>query len=147
MPHRHDPLEPAAAATMEELVALLRRLHARAGKPSLRDLEAWAIRQQRAGRRDVLLKRTTISEVLSGKRAPGRNFVGWFAEACGVPDGDAVRAWLRAWEVAAERPAPAGREDGEALRRIRELTEENARLRRKLWRLQTRRHTRRLSSP
>ncbi|MCU7725604.1 WD40 repeat domain-containing protein [Actinoplanes sp. KI2] len=124
---------------MADLVALLRRLHIRAGKPSLRQLEAWATKQRRVGRHEVVLKRATISEVLAGKRPPGRSFVAWFVEACGVPSGEPVGAWLRAWEAAAEQrylsskgvgtpDLPADAETA-VLRRIQELAEDHARVR------------------
>ncbi|GLW32995.1 hypothetical protein Areg01_59330 [Actinoplanes regularis] len=136
MPDSAGGCEPVAVTSMADLVTLLRRLHVRAGKPSLRDLESWAAKQRLAGRRDVVLKRTTISEVLAGKRPPGRAFVGWFAEACGVPPGESVRVWLRAWETATEQqhrqPAPSSEDystTADLHRRLRELTEENVRAR------------------
>ncbi len=89
-------LDPSAVTSLEELVDLLRRLHIRAGEPSRRTLQKWARDQQQAGRPNIQLTRTTISEVLSGKRVPSPGFLAAFLESCGIVDDKAQRPWLAA---------------------------------------------------
>lgn len=97
-----DGLDPRSAATLDDFALLLRRLHARAGKPSYRDLEKWAEKRRENDRTTALLPRTTISEALSGKRLTSREFIASFVQACGVPAGDSVREWLIALGRVAE---------------------------------------------
>ncbi len=88
-----EELDPRAATSQEELAELLRRLHIRAGEPSLRGLENWARKQQKEGRPNIHLTRNTISEVLTGKRLPSHEFLVAFLEACQIV-GDAQQPWL-----------------------------------------------------
>lgn len=89
-------LDPSAVTSLEELVELLRRLHIRAGEPSRRALQKWARDQQQAGRPNIQLTRTTISEILSGKRVPSPGFLAAFLESCGIVGDKAQRPWLAA---------------------------------------------------
>lgn len=88
--------DPAGLTSLDDLADALRGLHRRSGESSLRDLERWARKQQQAGRADVRLTRTTVSEVLAGRRLPSRAFLSAFLEACGVVGADVQRPWLEA---------------------------------------------------
>jgi hypothetical protein len=92
------PLEDVT--TVEQFALLLRRFHVRAGKPSYRTLQDWAKSQWPQGRR-VGLGRTRIYEALTGKRLPGKDFVGWFVEACGGSP-EEIERWSAAWERVAD---------------------------------------------
>lgn len=94
-----DPAEPEDPAGF---VALLRRLHVEAGRPSYRQLEARSQRTAPPGDRQVWLSRSGMSEVLTGKRVPSRQFVAAFVTACGVGPAE-LPAWLRAWERVMQR--------------------------------------------
>jgi hypothetical protein len=98
-----DEPDPRAASSVPDFASALGRLHVHAGRPSLRRLEAWARREQRSGRPNVILTRSTISDALNAKRLPSRDFVAAFIEACGVVDDQARQAWLQAWANIAER--------------------------------------------
>jgi hypothetical protein len=91
-----NELDPAGLTSLDDLADALRGLHQRSGELSLRDLERWARKQQQAGRADVRLTRTTVSEVLAGRRLPSRAFLSAFLEACGVVGADVQRPWLEA---------------------------------------------------
>jgi hypothetical protein len=88
--------DPAGLRSLDDLADALRRLHRQSGELSLRDFEQWARKQQQAGRADVRLTRTTVSEVLAGRRLPSRAFLSAFLEACDVVGADAQRPWLEA---------------------------------------------------
>ncbi|HZB28535.1 MAG TPA: NYN domain-containing protein [Streptosporangiaceae bacterium] len=97
-----DDLEVASVKTREELAVFLRELHARADSPSLRSLERWA---QKEGKPP--LSKSTLSDVLSGRRFPRKSVLLTFVEACGVPR-DQMDPWRRGWEriAASERQRP-----------------------------------------
>lgn len=84
-------LDISSAHTRIQLAALLRTIHLRADKPSLRTLEAIT----RHGK--TPLTKTVVSEMLKGTRLPRKAVMTSFLRACGVPD-DMVGAWHRAWE-------------------------------------------------
>ncbi|MEW2357943.1 hypothetical protein [Spirillospora sp. NPDC029432] len=100
-------------ASREDLVESLRLLHARAGKPSLRTLERWAAKNS-----GHPLARTTVSEMLSGKRLPSQMVLLTFVQACGVPP-EGLVPWRQAWErvALAEGPRNGSVERLEHLRR------------------------------
>ncbi len=129
-----DHLDPASAASKEELARCLRMLRIRADSPSYRDLEKQALQLGRS------LPRTTLGEVLSGRRFPSKAFLLVFVELCGV-DPAADPAWESAWnrlavrykaDVRAEprpgaedpRPDQSRQELRAARQRVRELEEE-----------------------
>jgi transcriptional regulator with XRE-family HTH domain len=100
-PHTDD-LDLASANTREELSTLLRTVHLRADKPSLRTLET----QSRHG--PTPLSKTVVSEMLRGTRFPRKAVMLAFLEACGIR-GDPLEPWLRTWDRLAERTgAPLG---------------------------------------
>nr|BEK70335.1 hypothetical protein KPHV_75620 [Kitasatospora purpeofusca] len=133
-----DHLDPASAASKEDLARCLRMLRIRADSPSYRDLEKQALQIGRS------LPRTTLGEVLSGRRFPSKAFLLVFVELCGV-DPAADPAWEGAWnrlavrykaDVRAEprpgaedpRPDVSRQELRAARQRVRELEEEVAEL-------------------
>jgi len=104
-PYTED-LDLASVNAWGELSALLRTIHLRADKPSLRTLEA-------RSRHDATpLSKTVVSEMLRGTRFPRKAVMLAFLQACGIQD-ERAEPWQRAWERIAERtagshsPAPA----------------------------------------
>lgn len=100
-------LDLASVTTREDLAALLRTVHLRADRPSLRTLE------MRTRHYETPLSKTVVSEMLKGVRFPRRAVMINFLRACGVHD-DHLASWLRAWEriAAGELPqvaTPPGR--------------------------------------
>jgi hypothetical protein len=89
-----DDLDLSAVSTRDDLAALLRTVHVRADKPSLRTLEA------RTRRSRTPLSKTVVAEMLKGTRFPRKVVMISFVRACGVAD-DATEPWQRAWERAA----------------------------------------------
>jgi hypothetical protein len=89
-----------AVSTREELAVLLRTVHIRADKPSLRTLEA------KTRHSATPLSKSVVAEMLKGVRFPRKGVMAAFLQACGVPD-ESVESWLRAWDrVAAEGGLP-----------------------------------------
>ena len=94
-------LDLGAVNTRDHLAALLRTVHVRADKPSLRALEA------RTRHTASPLSKTAVAEMLRGVRFPRKTMMVAFLRACGVKD-DGMDLWRRAWErVAAEEEGPA----------------------------------------
>ena len=87
-------LDISSARTRSQLAALLRTIHLRADRPSLRTLEA------RTRYESTHLTKTVISEMLKGTRFPRKAVMISFLRACGVPE-DRMAPWHRAWERAA----------------------------------------------
>jgi len=101
-------LDLNAAGSRGELVALLRVVHVRADKPSLRTLEA------RTRHTATPLSKTVVAEMLKGIRFPRKSVMVSFLRACGVADDD-TELWKRAWErVAAREEGMAGSRAAEA---------------------------------
>lgn len=117
-----EDLDLAAVRTREDLAELLRILHARADSPSLRELGTWSIANGKPP-----LAKTTVSEMLSGKRLPRKSTLLTFVEACGIPPAQ-LEPWQRAWERIA--PADVARPTLQAeLRKLRQDAADEARLR------------------
>jgi transcriptional regulator with XRE-family HTH domain len=93
-----DDLDLASVNGWEELSSLLRTVHLRADKPSLRTLEA------RSRHSATPLSKTVVSEMLRGTRFPRKAVMLAFLQACGIQD-ERAEPWLRAWERIAERTA------------------------------------------
>lgn len=88
-------LDLTAVTTAGELAALLRTVHLRADRPSLRTLEART-------RHDLTpLSKTAVSEMLKGARLPRKAVMAAFLKACGEHD-DRIEAWRRAWDRIAD---------------------------------------------
>lgn len=79
-----------AAASRAELASLLTEQRMRADR-SLRELEVWA---KRAG--GVPLPRATVSDMLAGRRFPGKTLMVTFLRGCHVP-AEHLAEWERAW--------------------------------------------------
>jgi transcriptional regulator with XRE-family HTH domain len=80
-----------SAQTRDDLAELLRVVHVRADRPSLRSLEATTRHYQ------TPLSKTIVSEMLKGRRFPRKAVMLSFLRACGVPEED-TEPWRRAWE-------------------------------------------------
>jgi transcriptional regulator with XRE-family HTH domain len=101
-------LDLTAVTTRSELAGLLRTVHLRADRPSLRTLEATT-------RHSVSpLSKTAVAEMLKATRFPRRTVMVAFLQACRVPD-SALEPWLRAWERVAARESPAQEEVSHAV--------------------------------
>ena len=86
-----DDLDLNAVSTPDDLAGLLRTVHIRADKPSLRALEA------RTRHSAVPLSKTVVAEMLKGIRFPRKATMVSFLHACGLPD-NGTELWQRAWE-------------------------------------------------
>jgi len=84
-------LNVASARTRDDLAGLLRIIHARADRPSLRALE------DRTRHARTPLSKTVVSEMLRGARFPRKAVMLSFLRACRVPE-EALEPWLRCWE-------------------------------------------------
>ncbi|MEV4253371.1 helix-turn-helix transcriptional regulator [Spirillospora sp. NPDC049652] len=93
-----DPLRDGT--TVAGLAECLRRLRAHAGNPSLRRLELWGQQNRRP------LARSSVSDLLRGKRLPSRQLFLAFLRACGVDPVEDTR-WLAAWTLLAANPGAA----------------------------------------
>ncbi|QUH02402.1 XRE family transcriptional regulator [Saccharopolyspora erythraea] len=92
-------ISPHQARDADEFIALLRRLKQRSGL-TYRQLE------ERAAARGQVLARSTLADVLGGKRLPRPELLAVFLHACGR--GDEVPAWLRARDALADREISHG---------------------------------------
>ena len=88
------PPDPQMIRSYAELVDMLQQLRIWAGNPSLRDLE----------RRSPLLRRSTVSDLLNGKRQPRLEVVRAFVGACDL-DERACNRWAIAWRQATRAQA------------------------------------------
>lgn len=93
-----DDIDPGSARTVAEFALCLRRLRARAGFPSLRDME---VRARRLGR---WLPKSSVSDALAGKRLPRKELVLDLVQVCGVNATTDTR-WIRAWSRLADQDA------------------------------------------
>lgn len=120
-----DTPDPSAAASLEELAACLRHVHLVADRPTYRALE-----QQTAHENGLLpgtrlrrarLTRSITSDVLLGRKFPGKAFLLTFVDACGI-DLENDRRWEQAWDrLAVQQSADTGeterlRQENEELR-------------------------------
>ncbi|MEU6657846.1 hypothetical protein [Streptomyces sp. NPDC046821] len=80
-----------------ELLLAMRDLRIAAGQPSLRDL---GDRAAVPGGGGSYLPRTTIGNVLSGKRACTDVLLLHFVKACGVTRESEIQQWKEAWKRA-----------------------------------------------
>jgi len=124
-----DDLDPAAADTLDDLAACLRRLHLGADRPTYRSLEQQTIHANSflPGTRlkRVRLSRNTLSDVLLGRKYPSKAFLLTFVDACGIDIENDPR-WEEAWDRLAVQYLYQGAELGvEQLRR--QLAEAEAR--------------------
>jgi transcriptional regulator with XRE-family HTH domain len=94
-------LDLASVQTRAQLASLLRTVHVRADRPSLRVLEA------KTRRDPAPLSKTAVSEMLKGARFPRKAVMVSFLRACGVSE-EMIEPWRRGWE----RLAVAGQDQG-----------------------------------
>ncbi|MEV0944912.1 hypothetical protein AB0I90_31670 [Micromonospora wenchangensis] len=85
-------IDPATANSQEDLVELMRLLRLHADNPSYRELEQRASRGKKAS-----LSRTTLGEVLGGRRFPSKAFLLTFVQVCGV-DSEEEERWEATWK-------------------------------------------------
>lgn len=98
-------MDKADVTTRAELAACLRTLLQQRGL-TYRTLARAAERLPRHGDRTPTLPSSTVSDMLSGKRAPSRDRLLTFLAACDVPPHE-IPHWLTAWNRArTDRPAP-----------------------------------------
>ncbi|MFC6156507.1 hypothetical protein [Kribbella jiaozuonensis] len=91
----------AKVATTADLARCLQRLHRAKGQPSLRELENWGLGHGRP------LRKSTLSDALTGKQRPSQQLMLNFLHALEVRDEQAVAPWLEALErtpTATSRP-------------------------------------------
>lgn len=92
-----DDLDLNAVRTREDLAEVLRTVHIRADRPSLRTLET------RTRHSATPLSKTAVAEMLKGLRFPRKATMASFLRACGVAE-DHMELWQRAWERVATGP-------------------------------------------
>ena len=96
-----NDIDPARVNNLDDLVACLNRVRIMADTPTLRSLEQQTIHASNPlpGTRlkQVRLTRSTLSDVLLGRKFPGKAFMLTFVEACGI-DIDNDRRWIEAWD-------------------------------------------------
>src|SRR5262249_39323204 len=94
-------LDPARVSDRDDLAECLRLLHISADQPTLRSLEQQTIhangllpgtRLKRAR-----LTRSTLSDVLLGRKFPGKAFLLTFVDACGI-NIENDRSWEQVWD-------------------------------------------------
>ena len=96
-----EDLDVASAQTRNDLAALLRIIHLRADRPSLRSLEA------RTRHDRTPLSKTVVSEMLRGTRFPRKAVMVSFLRTCGVRE-EMLEPWRRTWD----RVAPSEQDRG-----------------------------------
>jgi hypothetical protein len=111
-----DDFDPTTADSLDDLAACLRNVHLRADKPTYRALEQQTIYANEflpgTRLRRVRLSRSTLSDVLLGRKFPSKAFMLTFLDACGInPEND--QRWEQAWDRLAIRyqqgsPPPEG---------------------------------------
>ena len=119
-----NDIDPTRVGTLDELAACLRRLHIQADKPPYRMLEQQTVHENgplpgTPRLRRVRLGRSTISDMLAGRKFPGKAFLLTFVEACGV-DVAADRRWAEAWDRLSEQYAKRTGQDQTELAQLRE---------------------------
>ena len=99
-------LDPTEANSLEELAECLKQLHIRADRPAYRELEQRTIHENGLlpGTRlkRTRLGRTTLSDVLLGRKFPGKAFMLTFVDTCGI-DLEKDPRWEQAWDQLAGR--------------------------------------------
>lgn len=86
-----EDMDLSSVLTRNDLAAMLRVVHVRADRPSLRTLEAEARYYK------TPLSKTVVSEMLKGTRFPRKAAMLSFLRACGVAE-EAMEPWRHTWE-------------------------------------------------
>jgi len=96
-----DDLDPTTAASLDDLARCLKQLHLRADMPTYRALEQQTVRMggflPGTRLRRVKLTRSTLSDVLLGRKFPRKAFLLTFVDACGI-NLENDRGWEQAWD-------------------------------------------------
>ena len=103
-------LDPAGVNTLGELAACLDGLRRRRGLSyEAMTVTAERLRSEPRGLRREPLARSTIGEIVTGRRLPSRGKLPTFLAVCGIAAPD-LPQWLKAWERAATAglPQPSG---------------------------------------
>jgi CRP-like cAMP-binding protein len=123
-------LDPAMADSLDELAACLRLVHIRADKPSYRSLEQ---KTKHASEflpgtqlKQVCLTRTTLNDMLLGRKLPGKAFLLTFISTCGI-DIEADLRWEQTWDRLAAAQYKDRDGEGETERLRQQLAEAEAR--------------------
>jgi CRP-like cAMP-binding protein len=124
-----DGLDPTTAGSLDALATCLRRLHLQADTPTYRSLDKQTVHANDflPGTRlkRVRLTRSTLSDMLLGRKLPSKAFLLTFVEACGVQIENDPR-WAQAWDrLASPYRDKAGQAETEPLRQ--QLAEAEAR--------------------
>jgi hypothetical protein len=91
-----EPCDPAQVTNLAELAACMRRLLARRGMSYSALTKAAELLPRRNGQAQTLPK-STVSDMLSGKRVPSKDKLLTLLAACQVPASD-IPTWLVAWD-------------------------------------------------
>jgi hypothetical protein len=116
-----DELDPATAGSLDELAACLRRVHIHAGEPSYRSLEQKTTHANKflpgTQLKQARLTRTTLNDMLHGRKFPRKAFLLTFVGACGIDIQNDLR-WEQAWDrlAAARDMDKTGQAETEQLR-------------------------------
>jgi pyruvate/2-oxoglutarate dehydrogenase complex dihydrolipoamide acyltransferase (E2) component len=98
--------DPSEAESLEDLAECLKQLHIRADTPTYRELEQQTIHANGSlpgtHLKRARLGRTTLSDVLGGRKFPSKKFMLTFVDACGI-DLEEDSRWAQAWDRLAPR--------------------------------------------
>ncbi len=126
-----DDLDPSKADSVGDLAACLMRVRLCAGEPAYRALERQTLHASGLllGTRleRVRLTRSTLSDVLRGRKFPSKAFLLTFVDACGI-DLETDPRWAQAWD----RLAVQDQQAGPAAEEVERLRLENEELRQQL---------------
>ena len=126
-----DDLDPSKADSVGDLAACLMHVRLCAGAPAYRVLERQTIHASGLlpGTRleRVRLTRSTLSDVLRGRKFPSKAFLLTFVDACGI-DLENDPRWAQAWD----RLAVQDQQAGPAAEEVERLRLENEELRQQL---------------
>jgi single stranded DNA-binding protein len=133
----NDP-DPAIAANLDDLASCLKYIHLLADRPAYRTLEQQTAREggflPGTRLKRVKLTRSTVSDVLIGRKFPGKAFLLTFVDACGV-NLEHDRRWEQAWDrLAVQYQQALPLEETERLRQeeVERLRQESEELRQQL---------------
>jgi len=123
-----DDLDPSKADSVGDLAACLMRVRLCAGEPAYRALERQTLHASGLllGTRleRVRLTRSTLSDVLRGRKFPSKAFLLTFVDACGI-DLETDPRWAQAWDRLAVQDQQAG-PAAEEVERLRWRTKNSA---------------------
>lgn len=130
-----EDFDPSTAASLDDLAACLRHVHLLADKPAYRALEQQTAHQSgnlpgtRLAR--VRLTRSVLSDVLNGRKFPGKAFLLTFVHVCGIDLENDLR-WEQAWNRLASHYQHAAAETDQQSQELLEARAEIQELRQQL---------------